>query len=410
VKKLTTAILAALILLLSGCSLFFPGLEDPDDESSGGSGIDYSSEYKDNWCYLRLSPQLKAGYGEIYAAVIENFDMDNVVTITDSKLGTEREYNGLRIELTRPLKSREDAKRLYTAFVSDNPQLFYIGNTYSYEGYRSGRTDYYNVFYLVLTMTARERSIATRRLEDAIFQIRTSMISESPSDQFETELFLHDELARICSYENRSSDTIDPIALYPTAFTAYGALVEGLAVCEGYSRAMQLLLNRMDIECTLVGGYDTKGVAHMWNLVTIDGRNYHLDLTWNDNADRLHHSYFNLTTEEILKSHTIDSDNIGVDTCTAVNANYYRRMGRFLDTVNRDEIADTIAKAVRSGEMIIDLRFTKNTFAGAHLFINNRELLMQKVDLKLEGTGFSMWSYDDYNVNDTQHTLTIYKK
>ncbi|MDD2361540.1 MAG: hypothetical protein PHH84_01075 [Oscillospiraceae bacterium] len=409
-KKLITAISAALMLFMSGCSFFFPGLDESDEQSDSGSGIDYSSEYDGKWCYQRLSPQLKIGYGEIYAAVIENFDIDNTVTITDSELGTEREYNGLRVELSRPLKSNDDAKRLYTAFVSDNPQFFYIGNTYSFEGYRTGRTDHYNVFCIVFTMTAQERSTASVRLEDAISQIRTSLINSSPSGQFETELFLHDELARICSYENRASDTVDPITLYPNAFTAYGALVEGLAVCEGYSRAMQLLLHRSGIEATLVGGFDMKGVAHMWNLVTIDGRNYHLDPTWNDNSDRLHHSYFNLTTDEILKSHTIDSDNIGVDTCTAVEANYYLRNGRLLDTVKRDEIADVIARAVIHGEMLIDLRFAENTFAGARLFINNRELLIQKVNSKLKGTGFSMWNYDEYNVNDIYHTLTLYKE
>lgn len=409
-KKILGALLAAVMLTLVGCSLVFPGADESDESGSGSSRIDYSSEYADKWCYQRLSHQLKTGYAEIYAAVIENFDRDNTVTITDSKLGTQREYNGLRVELSNPLKSREDARMLYTAFVWDNPQLFYIGNTYSYEGYRSGKTDYYNVFCLVFTMSAQERSIASKQLENAVLQIRTRLYGSSPANQFETELFLHDELIRICSYEDRATDKADPSALYPTAFTAYGALVDGRAVCEGYSRAMQLLLHRSGIECTLVSGFDQKGVAHMWNMVTIDGLNYHLDPTWDDNTGRVHHSYFNLTTAEILKSHTIDQDNLGVDTCTAVDANYYLRKGRQLYTVRRDEIAKVIADAVRQGDAAVDLRFTKDTFAGARLFINNRSLLSQKVNAELEDTGLRMWNYEEYNVNDIYYTLTLYKQ
>lgn len=73
------------------------------------------------------------------------------------------------------------------------------------------------------------------------------------------------------------------------------------------------------MKATLVGGFDDQNVAHMWNMVTIDGRNYHLDATWDDSEDYPRHTFFNLTTEEILRTHRLDGENIGVDTCTAVD-------------------------------------------------------------------------------------------
>ncbi|NLN81644.1 MAG: hypothetical protein GX136_03770 [Clostridiales bacterium] len=397
-----------IVVLLSGCDLVFPGADESDNESSS-LGKKYLSEFENKWCYQRLNSDLKLGYGEIYTAVKDGFENDETVTISDSENDTRHDYIGLRIELSKPLRNQDDSKRLYTAFVSDNPQFFYIGNTYSYEGYRSGQTNYYNVFCLVYTMSARERAAASSNLEYTISKIMTKLYRAGPADQFEKELMLHDELVGICSYENKATQTDDPAALYPTAFTAYGALVEGRAVCEGYARAMQLLLHRAGIECTLVNGKDHNGVAHMWNMVTIDGRNYHLDPTWNDASDRIHHSYFNITTYEIRQFHTIDNDNIGIDTCTARDANYYIRKGRQLDTVRQDDIAKVIADAVLQGETMVDLRFTKDTFAGARLFINNRRLLIQKVNVFLKDAGITMWNYEDYNVNDMYYTLTIYK-
>lgn len=407
--KKSILVLLVFLTILSGCSLIFPEVEN-SSQSQDGPSNDYLSEYSDKWCYQRLPATLKSGYGEIYAAVVEGFDNDSTITISDSTLGTQREYTGIRIELSKPLETREDAKLLYTAFLWDNPHFFHIGNTYSYEGYRSGNNDYYNVFCLVYTMSAQPRMVAAGRLKYVVSQIKKDLANAQPSDQFETELFLHDKLAEICSYEAGAAQSDDPAVLYPTAFTAYGALVEGRAVCEGYSRAMQLLLHENGMECTLVNGYDHNGAAHMWNLVTVNGHNYHLDVTWNDSSDRLHHSYFNLSTAEILLSHTIADDNIGVDTCTATDANYYHKTGRQINTVHRDDIAKVIAQAIKNGETSVDMRFTKSSFAGARLFVNNRELLIQMVNEILSDTDYEMWPYEEYSVNEIYYTLTLYKQ
>jgi len=68
--------------------------------------------------------------------------------------------------------------------------------------------------------------------------------------------------------------------------TAYGALVNGRAVCEGYARLYKAILDRMGVECELVSGYYIDGEAfepHMWNYVqNEEGRWYAVDVTMND--------------------------------------------------------------------------------------------------------------------------------
>ena len=145
--------------------------------------------------------------------------------------------------------------------------------------------------------------------------------------------------------------------------------MKGRAVCEGYARAMQWLLNKSGIPCTLVNGNDRDGNAHMWNMVTVDGENYHLDATWDDTDDLLRHNYFNLTTDEIGASHKISADNIGIPICTATTANFYRRTGRYIDTYSRHEIAERIAAAVKAGETTVELRFAEGKYDNAALFI-----------------------------------------
>lgn len=68
--------------------------------------------------------------------------------------------------------------------------------------------------------------------------------------------------------------------------TAYGALVNGRAVCEGYSRLYKAVLDELGVECELVSGYFLDGESfepHMWNYVQDEaGRWYAVDVTMND--------------------------------------------------------------------------------------------------------------------------------
>lgn len=92
--------------------------------------------------------------------------------------------------------------------------------------------------------------------------------------------------------------------------TAYGALVGENAVCAGYARAYQLLLNRAGIPSFYVSGksYAPNGqlIDHAWNLVWLDGKCYYSDTTWDDQSGDLFHEYLNLSKEEISKTHFTD--------------------------------------------------------------------------------------------------------
>lgn len=67
----------------------------------------------------------------------------------------------------------------------------------------------------------------------------------------------------------------------PQGHNAYGALMNGAGVCEGYAKLFKLLCDREQIPCVVVCG-DT-GEEHMWNYVQMeDGIWYAVDTTWAD--------------------------------------------------------------------------------------------------------------------------------
>lgn len=107
---------------------------------------------------------------------------------------------------------------------------------------------------------------------------------------------IHDYLIDIITYEQIGDHQ-----------TAYGALVGGKAVCAGYTRAFQLLMNAAGIPCWYISGksYAPNGqlFGHAWNLVWLDGMCYYTDVTWDDQLAELFHEYMNLCKEEISKTH-----------------------------------------------------------------------------------------------------------
>jgi hypothetical protein len=66
-----------------------------------------------------------------------------------------------------------------------------------------------------------------------------------------------------------------------TLWTAYGALVNKEAVCQGYAAAFHLILQHLKIP--VVNDFGTAdGQQHVWNQVLIDGQWLYVDVTFND--------------------------------------------------------------------------------------------------------------------------------
>jgi len=347
----------------------------------------YRAQYEELEAFSSLPAEQRENYDALFTAVTERLDMDTVVQEGET---SGPEHLGLRVELPRELGDGTEVTTLYNAFLADNPQFFYIGSTYTYEGYKVGDRAHYNVLYLSLTMNAAERKAAAKKLEETV---DTVLVGLAGKTDLEKELAIHDRLIARCVYDDKAAASEMPDAEYPFAFTAYGALVEGKAVCEGYARAFQLLCRQAGLSCVTVNGVDlSNNTAHMWNLVTVDGAPYHVDVTWDDQLDAALHVYFNQTTEEISRTHRLDADSAGKD-CTATAAGYYRATGRYQERYDREEIAKAVAAEVQAGATVVELRFPPERLASIGLFVQNRTWFSETVDACLP-EGVVLWDYD----------------
>lgn len=127
-------------------------------------------------------------------------------------------------------------------------------------------------------------------------------ITNSNMSDLEKELALHEYVVKntIYDYDNYINQTVPE-----DSYTAYGALIIGKAVCDGYADTMKLLLNIAGIEVQVVVG--DIGEPHSWNMVKIDGEYYHLDATLDDQipdeGNEVRYTYFNLSDAKMAKDH-----------------------------------------------------------------------------------------------------------
>lgn len=160
-----------------------------------------------------------------------------------------------------------DVSDIVRGVLNNNPQYFYVKNYKYYYSQSSG-----NVISLEFTYynSASELKIA---YEANVYSL-LAKVNDSWSDM-EKVVFINDYIASHCAYDEAALQNSPA----PHTYDAYGALVNGRAVCQGYAEAFQDLMNRLDVPCEMV---TSKTLNHAWNMVQIGNHWYHVDVTWND--------------------------------------------------------------------------------------------------------------------------------
>lgn len=170
-----------------------------------------------------------------------------------------------------PFTSREETADIYFAIVRAHPEFFYVGNGAGFSilnGYVVSFSPYYN------------EKLATEEVISAFNDRVNKILDETTApgmSQVEMALSLHDYLVLHCAYDwnvvnGRGASSYN-------VYTAYGALMEGDAVCQGYAMAYNLLLNKVGMETEYV---TSSTINHGWSLVKIGDIWYHVDVTWDD--------------------------------------------------------------------------------------------------------------------------------
>ena len=253
----------------------------------------------------------------------------------------------------RNIDINSDLGLIYTMVYSDYPEYFWINGSWNCTLYRQGSTEILTV-KPKYTMTGTALTSARAAYDAKVSQL-TAGVSGSDYDKAK---ILHDRLVDTVTYTSTANDQ-----------NAYGALVEGKAVCNGYARAYQHLLMKVGIQSWYVNGTSNNPstntpVGHAWNLVKIDGQWYYTDVTWDDQGANTFYTYFNITTQQLLDGHAISAKYVEfVPNATATAANYYVKEGRIFDSYDQAKLVALLKKDNKRTQIYIT--GDKNAFVTA---------------------------------------------
>lgn len=316
------------VSLLNG-TLPDPAQTEPSSGSTAAAEIKPSSKgspYK--FYYERLSSLEKQAYNAI---IEEIYDMPERIYV--------------------PKIDGKELDNVFSALLYDNPDLFFLGRKCAVE--TKMWFTYFSVDYII---DKSELASMRERLEQECAAFEQTLTDTG--DEWRTELEIHDYVIDKCKYHDPEGDLIYS--------SSYGAIVNGQAACEGYSKAAKLLLDRAGIENSLISGISDNGDgssgAHMWNVVNIGGDFYHLDCTWDDpvsddGGELRMYTYFNLSDEMISGTHSDFSYDFG---CNAEKENYYIKTGTYFEGYSRSaegRLAGIIADSLDNGRYQVQLRF-----------------------------------------------------
>lgn len=121
-----------------------------------------------------------------------------------------------------------------------------------------------------------------KKMKASIAEIQSGL-NEAMND-LEKTLYIHDYIVKHTYYKKDAEKL---------AWSAGGPLGLGYGVCDGYTKALMLLLELEGIECKKV--LNDRG-THDWVSVKIDGEWYHVDPTWDDTRSsvtgKVSHNFF----------------------------------------------------------------------------------------------------------------------
>lgn len=185
----------------------------------------------------------------------------------------------------------EEIQAIHSEVINEHPELFYVKSYISYSYYSSGTIIVLRFFYDSYTDDQKQAYADT--IADAMTRIDEDMTD------LEKAIVLHDYLAQNCAYAYKEY-LEGTLSQHQQVYSAYGALAEKRAVCQGYALAYSALLRTVGIDSYLCS---SSGMNHAWNVVFIDGEWYHVDVTWDDpvwNTEGYsRHEYFLLSDIEM---------------------------------------------------------------------------------------------------------------
>lgn len=349
-------ILALTALLAVGCGVRDKGISAPESAQEGetealtgspdvaqGAGVDVWDKPGEE------TSVPKAAEGDFFYYGYETLQTEEERQLYGQILTSLSEC---RQETILPTVEDTLLDRIFQRVMADHPEIFYVDG-YSATAYKMAGTVVKLSFSASYTMEQEEIERRKPLLSAAVSRWLSGM--DPGAGDYEKVKFLYEYLILHTDYDMDSEDSQNICS----------PLLGGRSVCQGYAKTLQYLCQQAGIPAMLVTG-TVRGQGHAWDLLLLDGDWYYVDPTWGDASYRqaekeayaqdsfpaVNYDYFCVTTEQIERSHSIGSGQ-QLPECTAVEDQYYRREGLYLEKADLDAVGEIFERAGQTGERVV---------------------------------------------------------
>jgi len=224
-------------------------------------------------------------------------------------------YTGSKSDLTKGLDTgAAGLTEIYESQLAEDDYLKYNIKSAKY-GYQGLDVGPFNVYFTMVYQSTLEQENYVNEQVAAIL----STIIIPGMNEHQKEKAIHDYIIKNVAYDESYS---------PSSHSAYAALYNKKAVCQGYALLAHKMLSEagVSVRCVVGTGH---GENHLWNLVCLDDKWYHLDCTWDDPAPdtpgKIRYNYYNLSDQEMAADHIWTAGNY-----PACSSSYYHELNNKL--------------------------------------------------------------------------------
>ncbi len=244
---------------------------EESDESDENEAIEYLSSIEDAGTIIREAMKSREEVVVVYF-VAEEYSRDLLVEISEQALihtgnPTEGDY----------LMWQYGGWNTSTSYYTED-DMCYMTIEYTY------------IYYT----TSEQEAVIDQRVSELIEEMELEGKSE-----YEKTYLVYQYICENVTYDNENVDDES----YTLKFSAYAALVDETAVCQGIAVLYYRMMLELGIDCRAITGTSSSGGAHGWNIVELYGEYYNVDATWDLGKDS--YEYF-LKSEENFSGHIRD--------------------------------------------------------------------------------------------------------
>lgn len=236
-----------------------------------------------------------------------------------------------------------DKRRLTDIWFSirlDHPELFYAVN-FRFRYYKDAGSVEILPDYLFEKKKIQEHQKAMKSRVEKLARPAMGL-----SDR-EKLLYIHDFICKSVQYDKLKKAYSHEII---------GPLGQGVGVCEGIAKSVKVLCDALHIWCVIAicDNNPEKGIKyrHTWNIVKVDGKYYHLDVTFDNTLstkEEIRYDYFMLSDKQLYRDH--EPVIYKMPECPDGDHFYYKE--KKISFTKMDEVRKRAAQCVKKGRTFL---------------------------------------------------------